>query len=231
MYLVTLVGCTENLLQKDELSRLFTRHDYYTLLFRILVTVLNTISYQDISDVSLTVLVLFNFLFTLFMVRNYYRFLPYNNFKILKLGGALQWGMGFITFVYFLRMLIYLVSHSKIPTSGIVYFSILFVVRFAVTLIDYKLKELISLNIQEETNHLKIIKVTQLMIRYITNSKNDVLYSVQEESDMENLITAGILSHHKAQCKTSNCFCKQKAQNLDDSFVLDYDTSKHYGLN
>jgi hypothetical protein len=61
------------------------------------------------------------------------------------------------------------------------------------------------------------------MIRYITNTKKDLVYSPHSESDMDDLITAGILSHHKAHCRMGSCFCKLKLQNLDDFFIIDYD--------
>ncbi len=221
LHTVLLIGFTENLVNNDYLSRLLTNHDYLMLIYKLVINVTNTISYQNLNNLGFTFISLTNLLFNLVMVQNFVTYLPYYNLRILKLYGFLHVGLMYITTVFFIESVISNVSLFHFPTAAAIFFVYPLVGKFAVELIKHKTNQLISLDISKENNPIRIQKIAQLMIRFITRDKSR-LHSLKKELELDDVIMAGLLIRHKSECKEAQCFCKQKAL-IDQISAYDMD--------
>jgi hypothetical protein len=154
-----LIGFTENLVNNDHLSRLLTNHDYFMLLYKLIINITNTVSYQGLGSVGLTFVSLTNLLFNIILVSNFVTYLPFYNLSILKVYGMLGWGLLYANLVYFIHEFIGNFTTIRFPTAGVILMGYPIVLKFGCKLIENNLVSLTSLDPSKERNHLKIIKV------------------------------------------------------------------------
>lgn len=210
LYTVLLIGFTENLVNNDYLSRLPTNHDYYMLFYKIVLNITNTISYLDLGSIRFIFISLANLLFNVAMVNNFVAYLPYYNLKILKLYSFVHWGLLYNNTIFFIQSVISNVSTYNFPTSAAIFLVYPLVGKFGVELIKHKTNDLISLDLSKEKNPLRILKVAQLMRRYITRDKSRC-YSMKSGLEIDDIVMTGLLIKHKTECKDPECFCQKKA--------------------
>lgn len=180
------------------------------LLYKIVINITNKVSYHGLGSVGFTIIALTNLLFNVVMVSNFVTFLPYYNLKILKLYGFVHWGLLYNNTIFFIQSFISNVSKYNFPTAAAIFLVYPLVGRFGVELIKHKTNRLISWDLTKEKNPLRMIKIAQLMIRFITKDKSR-MFTLASEPDLDDLIMAGLLVNHKTECRNPQCFCKQKA--------------------
>lgn len=171
---------------------MLTNHDYYMLCYKIVLAITNMIAHRNLENAGFTLVSLTNFLFNLVLVKNFIEFLPYYNLKILKIYGFLHLGLFFTNFMFFLHEVV-ANFNIELPTAAAVFIIYPLIGKYGIDLIQEQLDELIILNPANEKNSLKILKITQLMMRFIQRNK-DHIYKLKKETEVDELFMKGKLS-------------------------------------